>query len=331
MAASQFSVVRLARRGLLPGAGLIVLAGFPVVVAALGDGFLVSLASRILIFALAASSLNLALGYGGMVSLGHAAFVGLGAYAAGLLSFHYFDGTLFLGFIPGTNEALIAWIAAAAVAGLFAAATGALALRTSGVNFIMITLAFGQMFYFFFVALKTYGGDDGLTLRRAGQLFGVSLRDDVTLYYICLALLVAYLFAAARLVHSRFGLVVRGIRENERRMAHLGFPVFRYKLVCYTLAGAVAGVAGALLAEHERFVSPDMMNWTRSSELLIMVVLGGMGTRFGPLLGAIALIGLESLLSAFTENWMFILGPLLVVVILFANRGISGALFGREG
>jgi branched-chain amino acid transport system permease protein len=194
----------------------------------------------------------------------------------------------------------------------------------------MITLAFGQMVYFFFVALKAYGGDDGLPLDQANQLFGLNLRDDFVFYYVCLAVLLAYLYGAGRLVNSRFGMVVRGIRESERRMAHLGFSTYRYKLVCYTIAGATAGLAGALLANHERFVSPDMMHWTKSSELLIMVVLGGMGTRFGAVLGAAALIILESVLSAATDNWMFYLGPILVAVILFTQRGIFSALVGQE-
>jgi branched-chain amino acid transport system permease protein len=304
--------------------GALILIAFPLIAQAFGYSFLVSIGGRMLIYALAASSLNLALGYGGMVSLGHAAFLGLGGYTAAILTFHHFDDSLLFGFIPGTNNALIVVMASMLVAALFAAATGALALRTSGVHFLMITLAFGQMIYYLFVALKSYGGDDGLRLRRANEFLGVSLRDDVTLYYVCLAVLFAYFVLAGRFINSRFGFVVRGSRESERRMAHFGYRTFRYKLVCYTIAGSVAGLAGALLANHERFVSPDLMHWTKSSELLVMVVLGGIATRYGALIGAIVLIGMESLLSSITDHWMFVLGPLLVAIVLFNRRGLAG-------
>jgi branched-chain amino acid transport system permease protein len=323
MVTSPVSLVEQFGRRYAIALGLATLVVFPLIVTALGEDFLVGIGIRILIYALAAGSLNLILGYGGMVSLGHAAFLGIGAYATAMLSFHFHDGSALFGFVPGTSDALVCALAAMAAAALFALLTGALALRTSGVHFLMITLAFGQMMYFLFVALKSYGGDDGLRIRRFSEPTGLlNLRDDLTLYYICLAVLLGYFVFTARLINSRFGLVVRGSRESERRMAHFGFDTFRYKLACYTIAGAVAGLAGALLAIHERFVSPDLLHWTKSSELLVIVVLGGIATRIGPLFGAIALIGLESLLSSITADWMVILGPILVAIVLFSQRGL---------
>jgi branched-chain amino acid transport system permease protein len=254
------------------------------------------------------------MGYGGMVSFGHAAFIGVGGYAIGMLA------------KEGITSGFVQWPLALVISALFALAVGALSLRTRGVYFIMITLAFAQMIYYVAVGLARYGGDDGLTIYRRSQFPGLNLSNKPTFYYLCLALLLGAIYLVWRLVHSRFGLVVQGTRSNERRMRSIGFPTFRYRLTCFVIAGTMCGLAGALLANHTDFVSPAMMYWTRSGDLIVMVVLGGMGSAFGPLIGAIALLVLEEVLSGITEYWQIILGPLLLLVVLFARRGIDGML-----
>ncbi len=314
------------------GVGALLLLILPPVAQWIGEPYLVSLFSRILIYALAAVSLDLILGYGGMVSLGHAAFFGTGAYVTGILAFHSFEGTAIVSWpfqIPGSESGLIVWPIAIVLSGVVAGIIGALSLRTSGMHFIMITLAFAQMLYYFFVSLEAYGGDDGLSLFSRNTFAGIDLGSDPHFYYLCLVLLGLFLFLAHRLVHSRFGMVIRGSRENERRMKALGFPTYRYKLACFVIAGAGAGLAGALIANQTEYVSPGLMHWTRSGEILIMVILGGMGTLFGPVLGAATLLLLEEILAIYTEHWLVYLGPFLIVVVLFARRGIYGMLFDR--
>ncbi len=313
--------------------GLAFLLGLPSVATALEATYYIGVFSRILIYALAAASLDLILGYGGMVSFGHAAFFGAGAYVVSILAFHGVEGTAFIRWpfvMMGTDNALISWsVAILASAGL-ALIIGAVSLRTSGVYFIMITLAFAQMMYFFFTSLEKYGGDDGLSLYTRSRLGGLDLNSDATFYYLCLGLLVGFLILSYRLVNSRFGMVIRGCKENERRMGALGFPIFRYKLVCFVIAGAGAGLAGALMANQTEFVSPSLMQWTVSGEILVMVILGGVGTLFGPVFGAAALLLLEEFLSRFTEHWMLFLGPILILVVLFARRGLFGTIVERN-
>jgi branched-chain amino acid transport system permease protein len=278
--------------------------------------------------------MDLMLGFGGMVSLGHAAFFGIGAYVVCILSVHGFEGTPMLTWpiaIGGHQSGWVVWPAAVFVSAAAAAVIGALSLRTTGMHFIMITLAFAQMLYYFFVSLEAYGGDDGISLFSRNTFSGVDLANDTQFYYLCLAALAGFLFFSHRLVHSRFGMVIRGCRENERRMRSLGFPTFRYRLVCFIIAGAGAGLAGALIANHTEYVSPGLMHWTRSAEILVMVLLGGMGTLFGPVLGAATLLLLEEFLSIYTEHWMVYLGPFLVIVVLFAKRGIYGWIAGGNG
>jgi branched-chain amino acid transport system permease protein len=307
------------------------LLALPVLAGMADEPYLVSLFSRILIYALAAVSLDLMLGFGGMVSLGHAAFFGVGAYVVCILSYHAFDGTPFLSWpihIDGQQSALVVWPTAVLLSAAAAAVIGALSLRTSGMHFIMITLAFAQMLYYFFVSLEAYGGDDGISLFARNTVPGIDLGDDRQFYYLCLAALTVFIFFSWRLVYSRFGMVIRGCRENERRMKSLGFATFRYRLVCFIIAGAGAGLAGALIANQTEYVSPGLMHWTRSGEILVMVLLGGMGTLFGPVLGAATLLLVEELLSIYTEHWMVYLGPFLILVVLFAKRGIYGWLAG---
>ena len=304
----------------------VALIALPFVVKAFGQPALVPLATRVLIYAIAAASLNLALGFGGMVSFGHAAFFGIGGYVVGILYRTALDDTLFLGFIPGADQLLITLPAAILVAGLFACVIGALSLRTSGVQFIMITLAFAQMLFFLFVSLKAYGGEDGLTIRRRNEMFSLDTRDDTTFYFICLGIAALVFLLLRRIVGSRFGMVLAGIRQNERRMAAIGIMPYRYKLAAFVISGMGAGLAGALMANYLRFVSPDMLHWTKSGELMIMIILGGVGTLLGPLLGSALLVILETVLTSWTEHWQLVLGLILLLIVLFTHGGLNGLL-----
>ena len=282
-----------------------------------GNVFALTLFTRIVILALAAASLNLLMGYGGMMSFGHAAYLGIGGYAVGILA------------AEGFASGFIQWPVAMAASALFALVVGVLSLRTRGVYFIMITLAFAQMAYYAASGLARYGGDDGLTINRRSDFGGlVNLADRTQFYYLCLGLLFGALYLVRRIVHSRFGLVTQGLRSNEIRMQAIGFPAGRYRLTCFVIAGAICGLAGALLATGADFVSPATMYWTRSADLMVMVVLGGMGSLFGPVLGAIAYLLLEEVLSQLTAYPALILGPLLLLVALAGRGGIAG-LFGE--
>ena len=315
-------------------ATLVFLIGLPPVASALEAKYYIGLFSRILIYALAAVSLDLILGYGGMVSFGHAAFFGAGAYVVGIFAFHGIEGSAVISWpfvIMGTDNALISWAVAAVASAGLAFVIGAISLRTSGVYFIMITLAFAQMMYYFFTSLELYGGDDGLSLFTRNRLGHLDLSNDAAFYYTCLGLLIGFFLFSRRLVNSRFGMVIRGCKENERRMGALGFPTYRYKLVCFVIAGAGAGLAGALMANQTEFVSPSLLHWTVSGDILVMVVLGGVGTLVGPVFGAAALLLLEEFLSRYTEHWMLFLGPILIFVVLFARRGLYGSFVERMG
>src|SRR6266446_141815 len=292
---------------------------YALIARALDAPFYVTLFGRIMIWAIAALSLNLILGYGGMVSFGHAAYLGVGVYTVGILSAH------------GIENGYVQWPLAIAASALVALGVGAVSLRTSGVYFIMITLAFGQMLYFLGVSLKAYGGDDGMTLAARSQ-FGhwLDLENSVVFYYLVLAVLLAFHALAARVVNARFGLVVQGVRVNERRMRAIGVPTFRYKLAAFVIAGAMCGVAGVLLVNFTKYVSPAFMHWTRSGEIMVMVILGGMGTRLGPALGAAVFLLLEEVLSGYTEHWQLFLGPVLIVIVLFARRGLAGIFRSEE-
>ncbi|RMD65378.1 MAG: branched-chain amino acid ABC transporter permease [Alphaproteobacteria bacterium] len=316
----------MARRAILATAAVVGLI-LPLAATASGQEYLIGVATRILILALAGLSLNLILGYGGMVSFGHAAFFGVGAYAVAILAYHDTMGEPVLTWpieLAGTQSAFVAWPAAMLISALFALVVGAISLRTGGLYFIMITLAFAQMLFFFFVGLETYGGDDGLSLWARSSAGPLDLGDPATFYYLTLGLVALVLGFKARLVAARFGLALQGIRDNEQRMRALGFATLRYKLAAFVLAGAVAGLAGALMANHSEFVSPALLSWQRSGEMLVIVILGGMGTVYGPVAGAIVFFTLEELLSQWTTHWMIVLGPLLVLVVLYAKRGLWG-------
>ncbi len=307
-ARNAFAAVLLAALALLPLYSL-----------ATGDTFVLTLFTRVLILAIGAVSLNLIMGYGGMVSFGHAAYLGIGGYAVGILA------------KEGIGSGLLQWPVAIAASALYALAVGALSLRTRGVYFIMITLAFAQMIYYVAIGLDRYGGDDGLTIYKRSEFGGlIDLNNKTVFYYLCFAILLASSYFVFRLVNSRFGLVIRGARSNERRMRAVGFPTFRYKLTGFVIAGALCGLAGALLANHTNFVSPAMMHWTRSGDLIVMVVLGGLGTLFGPLIGAATFLLLEEGLSRLTEYPNLILGPVLLLVAIYLHGGIEGLLEGRR-
>ena len=304
-----------AMRNVIAIAAVALLVAFPLAARHWQQLFYVSFASRILIYALAASSLNLILGYGGMVSFGHAAFLGTGAYTVAMLM------------AQGLSSAWASWPLAVVVSALFALVIGAVSLRTRGVYFIMITLAFAQMIYYVFVSLRSYGGEDGLNLTaRSGLGFGLDLASDVTFYYVVLAMVVACLYLMQRLLDARFGQVIQGIRDNEMRMEALGFATYRYKLICFSLAGGAAGLAGALLANQNGFVSPNLLQWTQSGTLMVMVILGGVGYVYGGVLGAGVFLVLEEVLSAYTEHWQLALGLALLAIVLYARGGIAGLL-----
>ena len=310
---------RLTPRNAFVAGVIAILALVPVYAEVTGNTFIMSLFTRIIILAIAAVSLNLIMGFGGMVSFGHAVYLGIGGYAVGILA------------KEGINSGLLQWPLAVAASALLALTVGALSLRTRGVYFIMITLAFAQMIYYVAIGLDRYGGDDGMTIYKRSQ-FGtvIDLSNKTVFYYLCLALLLATIYLIWRLVHSRFGMVIQGARSNERRMRAIGFPTYRYKLLCFVFAGMLCGLAGVLLANHTDFISPALMHWTRSGDLIVMAVLGGMGTVFGPVIGAVALLVLEETLSGITEYWQIILGPLFLLVVLFARGGIDGLLAGMR-
>lgn len=303
------------RRRLAAVVTLVALVGLPWVLQYLDQGFYVSFASRVLIFALAATSLNLVIGFGGMVSFGHAAFFGAGAYSVAVLA----EG--------GIVAAGLAWPAAVGVGALLALLIGAISLRTRGVYFIMITLAFAQMAFYLVVSLKTWGGDDGLSLLRRSTFGSLDLKDDTSFYFVVLATLALALVLLDRLAHSRFGRVIQCIRENETRMEALGYAVFSYKLVCFVIGGALAALSGALLANQTGLASPNLLHWMQSGTLMVMIVIGGVGSVFGGVVGAVLLLVCEEVFVEISPHWQIGLGVVLLAVVLKAPLGIAG-LFG---
>ena len=307
------------KRAIVLAAGLVLLAAVPPLAALADQPFYLDLVRRVMIFAIAALSLNLILGYGGMISFGHAAYLGVGAYAVGVLA-HY-----------GINNGYLQWALAIGASALVALAIGAVSIRTSGVYFIMITLAFTQMLYYLGISIAEYGGDDGMRLAVKSQFPGlIDLNDATAFYYLVLAILVLALFLGQRLVDSRFGMVIRAAKSNEVRTRSIGFSPYPYRLAAFVIAGAVCGLAGALLVNHTAYLTPEFMNWTRSGELMFMVILGGMASIAGPVLGAFALLLVEDALSGWTQHWQLVLGPLLVLSVLFLRRGLAGLLSGNN-
>ncbi len=288
---------------------LAALAALPLLLPPLGYGFLLFPATRILVYAIAAVALDFTLGFGGLVSFGQAAFMGLGAYTLGIAAVH------------GLTEAAWTLPLAAVVGGAFALVTGAVALRTSGVYFIMITLAFGQMAFFTASSLAQYGGDDGLTLPDHSTLFGTTiLGSRIGLFFVTWACLAVVLLGLGQVVRSRFGRVLRGCRDAPERMRALGYDPFPFRLLAYTVSGAITGVAGALLGELTQFAAPAYMAWPRSGDLLVAVILGGAGTLVGPVVGTVAYLALSDWLAAWTEHWRIVVGPLLVLAVIARGR-----------
>jgi branched-chain amino acid transport system permease protein len=311
--AARATLPRIFAALLLAGLALV-----PLLSAWIEQPYYVTLFTRVVIFALAALGLNLILGYGALVSFGHALYIGIGAYAVAILSFH------------GVGNGWVQLGAGLAVGGIVATVIGFVCLRTSGMAFIMITLAFAQMFYFLTISLKQYGGDDGLTVAARSDFGLFSLASNDALYYAAFVALAACLVAFDRLVESRFGMVLRGCRSNERRMAALGFPTLRYKLTAYVISALVCVVAGMLLANLTKFAAPSYLAWQASGDLIVMIVLGGMGTLIGPVAGAVALLVLEEILAGWTTHWMIVLGPAIVLIVLTAKKGLYGWLVDRE-
>ena len=311
-----------ARQGLIVVlAGLALLALAPPVAGLLNQPFYIDLLRRVMILAIAAVSLDLILGYGGMVSFGHAAYLGIGSYSVAVMAFY------------GIHNGPLQWLVAIGASALVALAIGSVSIRTSGIYFIMITLAFTQMLFYLGISVDEYGGDDGMGLKKHSQFANlIDLGDPVAFYYLVLAILVLTLVIVHRLVHSRFGMVIRAAKSNEARTRAIGFSPYAYRLVAFVIAGAICGLAGALYVNHTKYLSPHIMHWTISGDIMFMVILGGMGSTAGPVAGALVLLVLENLLSGWTEHWQIIFGPFLVLVVLFAKRGLAGWLAGgRHG
>ncbi len=289
----------------------------------IGNPFYLDLATRLVILAIAAVSLNLILGYGGLVSFGHAAYIGIGAYAVGIPVYHEtyggFDAVASYG---GAFHILLA----VAISAVFALITGAICLRTKGVYFIMITMAFAQMAFYLFLSLEEYGGDDGLVIDIRSELPLVNLDNPLQLYAIAYVALVGAMLIVHTIVNSRFGMVLQGAKGNNERLVTLGYNTYLYRLTAYVISGAMCGLAGALLGNFTTFISPDMMGWSRSGELMFMVILGGTATPLGPVLGSTVFILVEEVLSSITVYWHLPFGLMLMGVVLFARGGLMGLL-----
>ena len=321
------------RESIVNGLVLAVLV-FCVLVAQFADEpFIITLATRIVILGMAGVGLNLALGYGGLISLGHAAFFGIGGYVVGILSWHAQNYELLASWpfeIGGTTQMLVLWPLAILIGGLVAGAIGFLSLRSSGVYFIMITLAFAQMIYYFAISWPAYGGEDGLPIYVRNNFPGLNTLDPIQFFVICIVLLSAALFLTSRLTASRFGLALECARQNQTRLTSVGIAAFPVRLVAFAISGAIAALAGALYADLNRFVSPAMLSWQTSGEIMVFVILGGVGRLFGPVVGAAIFIVLEHLLGGITEFWQVLLGLLLLLVVLFARGGLMHVLAGAR-
>ena len=312
---------------LLPIAAIIfLLAVVPPIALAVDDPFLIKIFTRVIVFAIAAVALNFILGFGDLVSLLQAGFVGVGGYTVAILAYHDFNAEPIISWpftLDGTTNLIIALPLGALAAAIVAVLTGLVSLRTSGAYFIMITLAFNQMLYYFFVALQKYGGEDGLQILGDLHLAGLDVGKRVPFYYVCLAALALTLLFFDRLVESRFGKVIRALAQNERRVVALGIPPLRYKLLAFVITGTLGGFAGGLLAASQQFISPADMAWARSGEIVVMAVLGGLATVWGPVVGAAVFLVLELVLSSFTISWQLPFGILIIVMITFLRGGLA--------
>ncbi|QIE43740.1 branched-chain amino acid ABC transporter permease (plasmid) [Rhodobacteraceae bacterium SC52] len=320
------------RERIVNAALAVLLLGFPLWAYWAGEPFLITLATRAAILALAGVGLNLALGTGGLVSLGHAAFFGAGGYAMGVLAWHaqMYAPMNIAGFeIAGTKSMPVIWLVAVLTGALLASLIGALSLRSSGVYFIMLTLAFGQMAYYFAISWPAYGGEDGLSIYIRNGFPGLNTLDPIQFFLLAYAVLMAVIWFMARLQVSPFGLALAAARQSPARVQAVGIGVFRLRLVAFVISGAITALAGAMFADLNRFISPTMLNWHTSGELIVIVVLGGVARLYGPVAGAILLVTLEHVLGGFSDFWQIWLGLGLLAVVLFARGGLVGALAGR--
>ena len=323
--------INILMSGLLLGAALI--AYF------MGETYYVNLISRIIIFSIAGVGLNFALGYGGMVSLGHAAFFGIGAYVAGISAFHFGEETQFIFGLNGTNQMPMIWLISIGVTAIFALFIGIISLRTTGVYFIMITLAFAQMIYYFAISWPTYGGEDGLLMLARNQfsLFGesntqniIDTDNELSFFMICFTLLIFILIISSRMLHARFGTALEVARMNDVRLATAGINPFPIKLTAFVFSAMIVGLAGALFADLNRFVSPSLMSWQMSGEIIIFILLGGVGRLFGPVIGATLFVLLETIIGGYTEHWKLFLGLVLLAIVLFGKGGLMQLLAGDK-
>lgn len=319
----------MSRETLVNAVVALLLLGFPLVATMLDEPFYVALATRIAILALAAAGLNLALGFGGLVSFGHAAFFGIGGYVAGIFASHVFNMEPLAFGLPASDQMPVIWIAAALICALAALPIGAISLRTSGVYFIMITLAFAQMLYYFAISWPAYGGEDGLSITMRNGFPGLNTANPLSFFFVCYGLLMAALFLVWRIRDSRFGMALQAARQNETRVAAVGIRPYRIRLAAFVISAVITGLAGALFADLNRFVSPSMMSWHMSGELIVLIILGGTGRLFGPVAGAILYVLLEFALGGFTERWQLFLGFILLGVVLFARGGVIGLVAGK--
>ena len=321
------------RETLLNAAVLALLLAVPLWAQATDEPFTITLATRAVILAIAGVGLYVALGLGGLVSLGHALFFGVGGYAMGILAFHAQSYTPLIDWpvtIEGTKSMPVIWLVAILASALAALGVGALSLRTTGVYFIMITLAFAQMFYFFAISWPAYGGEDGMSIYVRNGFPGLNTMDPIQFFAICFALLLLVLFIVWRVSRSPFGLMLGAARQSEARVQALGQVPYRLYLTAFVISGAITGLAGALFADLNRFVSPTMFSWQTSGEIMVFVILGGVGRVFGPVAGAALFIVLEHSLGGLSEFWHIYLGAILLGVVLFARGGLYGLLAGRE-
>jgi branched-chain amino acid transport system permease protein len=304
---------------------VVLLVALPPLALQLGQPYYIDLVRRIMILAVAAVSLNLILGYGGMVSFGHAAYLGIGAYTVGILAFY--KVVSIGGFPIDLTNGFLQFILATLISGLVALAIGAVSIRASGIYFIMITLAFTQMLYYLGISVAEFGGDDGMRLKARSQFPLIDLGNPIVSYYVALALMVLSVFLVFKIVNSRFGMVLRASKSNEARSRALGFSPYPYRLAAFVIAGAMCGLAGALYANHTNYITPGLMSWGQSGDLMFMVILGGMASTAGPVLGSFTLLLVEELLKGWTEHWQVILGPLLVLSVIFFRRGLAGIFY----
>jgi branched-chain amino acid transport system permease protein len=323
-------VISSYRRAGVLGATLLALLVLPIFFAAIGESYLTSLFTRIFIYALVGVSLDLIIGQAGLVSFGHAAFFGMGAYVCGIFAHHHNYKSAVLGIFAGTNNALISWPVSIIACGILGLAIGLISLRTKGVYFIMITLALAQMVYFLVISVPQYGGEDGFGLWGRNQLPGLDLDNDVQFYYVCLVVFSVYLLAAIKVTQSSFGLIIKGAKFNHQRLVSLGIQPFRYQLLIFVFSAAGAGLAGALMVNLTQYVSPDYLHWSLSGKFLVIVILGGIGSLYGGFYGALILLGLEEILANYTEHWQMVIGVILILMVLKSRQGLYNSLTGKH-